>query len=109
MKMKNKVSIYVPSTINVSEKIDSAAQVNNTCVFLSGLFGGCTSVNTSGCWIDSKNKLVKEEITIVYSFCDNIQFLRNRKKVIAYCKKLCDEMSQECISLEINNKLYFIN
>ena len=109
MKLNNKISIYIPSTINVNQKTDNTKQVNNTCVFLSGLFGGCTSVNTSGCWIDSRNQLIKEDITIVYSFCDNIQFLRNRKKVIAYCKKLCNEMLQECVSLEINNKLYFIN
>lgn len=107
--LKNKIAIYVPSTINVNQKTDSAAQVNNTCVFLSGLFGGCTSFNAAGCWTGKTGELVKENITIIYAYCTSLQLLKSKKTIINYCRELCMEMSQEAISLEINNKLYFID
>ena len=109
MKMKNKISIYIPSTVNINQKTDNSEKVKQTEIFLSDLFGGCTSFKACGNWISNNNQLVKEEVTIVYAFCDSKQFRKSKKAVIAYCKKLCAEMLQECISLELNNKLYFID
>ena len=107
--LKCKVAIYVPSTINVNQSIDNTKQIENTCLFLSGIFGGCTAYNASGKWIDSKNNLISESITICFSYCTKKQLRKAKKDVLNYVKSLCQEMKQDCISLEINNRLYFIN
>lgn len=109
MKLNNKISIYIPSTINVNQKTDNKKQINNTCAFLSGLYGGCTSFNAAGCWVGKTGELVKENITIIYAYCTSLQLLKSKKAIINYCRELCREMTQEAISLEINNKLYFID
>lgn len=108
MKLKNKISIYIPSTVNINQKTDNSEKVKQTEIFLSGLFGGCTSFKACGNWISNNNQLVKEEVTIVYAFCDSKQFRKSKKQIIQYCEKLCAEMSQEAISLEINRKLTFV-
>lgn len=109
MKLKNKVVLYIPSTINVNIPIDNKTQVEKACVFFSSLFGGCTTINASGKWIDSNKQLINENITLVYSNCTTMQLLKSKKAIINYVHNLCNEMRQECISLEINNKLMFID
>lgn len=109
MKLKSKVAIYIPSTININQSIDNSEQVKKACVFLSGLFGGCTAVNASGSWISVAGDLIQEPVTIVYAFCSKYQLMRAKKSIVKFCKNICSEMSQEAVSLEINNQLYFVD
>ena len=109
MKLNSKVAIYIPSTINVNQTVNNSEQVKKACVFLSGLFGGCTAVNGSGCWVSDTTGLVTEDVKIIYSFCSRLQLMKSKKSIFNYCRELCREMSQEAISLEINNQLYFVN
>lgn len=109
MKLKNKIALYIPSTINVNNPCNNETQVKKACVFFSSLFGGCTTINAIGNWIDSNNNLITENITIVYSNCTTMQLLKSKKEIINYAHNLCVEMQQECISLEINNRLFFID
>ena len=109
MKLKSKVAIYIPSTININQSIDNSEQVKNTCSFLSGLFGGCTAVNASGSWISDAGNLIQEPITIVYSYCNKLQLIKAKKSIVKFCKNICSEMLQEAVSLEINNQLYFVD
>lgn len=109
MKLKNKVVLYIPSTFNVNISCDNKTQVEKACVFFSSLFGGCTTINAIGNWIDSNNNLITENITLVYSNCTTMQLLKSKKAIINYARNLCNEMKQECISLEINNRLMFID
>lgn len=108
MTMKNIVKIYVPSTFNIDQKIDNADEVKRIERFLAKRFGGCTSTKASGSWLSESEEIVSEEITIVYSFCTLKQLYNYKSEVIKECEKLCKRMNQEAISLEINNKLYFI-
>lgn len=109
MKLKNKVVLYIPSTIDMNIPIDNKTQVKKACVFFSSLFGGCTTINAIGNWIDSNSNLITENITLVYSNCTTMQLLKSKKAIINYARNLCNEMKQACISLEINNKLMFID
>lgn len=102
------VKVYVPSTMNVNEKIDSKKFVESIKISLSNLFGGCTSYNASGAWYsDEKESLILEGVTIVQAFTSALDN-DSINAVIELCEMLKSEMVQECISLEINNKLYFI-
>ena len=103
-----KVSIYVPSTINVNEKCDNSAQVMNVITELSKLFGGATASQAVGGWVCEDGNTVVENVTIVYAFCTSDQLNQNIDEVISICETLKKEMSQEAISLEINGQLGFI-
>lgn len=107
--LKKRISIYVPSTVNVNENIDNKIYVEKTACFLSDLFGGSTSVNASGNWVSGDIGLVSENVTIVYSYCSKSDFDQYENDIILFVKKLCSEMKQECISCEIDNNLYFVD
>ena len=103
-----KVSIYVPSTINVNESVDNSAQVMHVITELSKLFGGATASQAVGGWVCDNGQTVVESVTIVYAFCTSEQLNNNIDEVISICENLRDSMKQEAISLEINGQLGFI-
>jgi len=71
------------------------------------MFGGATSDDGTGAWIGDNKKLVKEKVTIVYSFTEKLD--KNKiNEVVAYAKDLRKEMKQSSISIEVNGKMYFI-
>jgi len=107
--LKNKLSIYVPSTTNINNTIDNSAYVKNTSIFLSKLFGGCTVINAFGNWISDQVGLVSENINICFTYCTTKDFTENESTIIEYVKNLCCELSQECISVSFNNELFFIS
>ena len=106
-----KVCIYIPSTIDVDKIINNSLYVKNTQIELVGLFGGATTVNNCvGSWYsDDLGKTVNENVTMIYSFTDLKTLENNVKNVWNIAYKLCKLMRQECISLEINGKLYFVD
>lgn len=107
--LSTKIAIYVPSTIDIDQPVDNSAQVEKTARFLADLFGGCTAFEASGYWIDSNKKLICEKPVVVYAYTTEEKAAEAQEKIIEYVKTLCIEMSQECISVEYNNKLYFVD
>lgn len=108
--MKHKIQIYVPSTTNVSEVLDNdkaAIYVDRSLRFLSEEFGGATAIPAQGAWVANNGLLVKESITLVYAFTDELT-VDGRKKVLAFCETLRNELEQEAIAVEINGELSFI-
>lgn len=106
-----RICIYIPSTINIDKVIDNALYVKNIQIELVRLFGGATTVNNCiGSWYsDDLGKTVNENVTMVYSFTDLKTLENNVKEVWDIAYKLYKSMQQECISLEINGKLYFVD
>ena len=102
------VKIYVPSTVNVNDRADNKKQVDNALSFLSDKFGGATSYEALGCWKSPTEGLVKEQVTVCESFTDSSGLQSHTSTLIKYCELLKEEMSQEAIALEVNNKLYFV-
>lgn len=103
-----RISIYIPSTMNVNEKTDNKKYVVLISKWMSKIFGGCTAYKATGTWLSDASGLVNEDVTIVYSFTDEKTLKNNESFLINICEWLKKEMRQEAISLEINNKLYFI-
>ena len=65
-------AIYVPSTKDVDKRISRAAmsrRVAQVRRMLSKQCGGYTSVRAMGGYITSKNRIVKEPVIKVTSFC----------------------------------------
>ncbi|MDD4354228.1 MAG: hypothetical protein PHN56_07290 [Candidatus Nanoarchaeia archaeon] len=106
--LESNVKIYIPSTINVNETFDNSLYVDNTLKLLSEYFGGSTSYKAVGCWISQNTGLIKENVTICESYCKELDLQKNISDIIDYCEKLKTELKQEAISLEVNNKLYFV-
>lgn len=105
--LKEKISVYVPSTFNVDESIDNSFYVNQVLKEFSEIFGGASAIDADGAWVSNKKGLVIEENKIIYSYTDNLD---NEKidKVLNICQWLKEEMQQEAISLVINGNFYFI-
>lgn len=110
MSLTERVAIYVPSTINIDKSIDNAHYVNMVTTKLCKLFGGATSYNAMGSWYsDELKKVITENITIIYSNCTKKQLENNIFQVWDIANDLKNTMAQECISLEINGDLYFVD
>ncbi|MCM3670938.1 DUF3574 domain-containing protein [Mesobacillus maritimus] len=101
------VKIYVPSTYNVDQPIDNTEYVNQALEEFSSMFGGATAVDGTGAWLSDENELIKEEVTIVYSFAEDLD-KKKINEVVSYAQSLKEEMKQSSVSLEVNGKMYFI-
>ncbi|MFG6494818.1 DUF3574 domain-containing protein [Fictibacillus sp. UD] len=101
------IKIYVPSTYDVDQPIDNTPYVNQSLETFSNMFGGATAVEGTGAWVSEDDQLVKEKVTIVYSFAENLD-KKSINAVVAYAKSLKEDMKQSAISLEVDGKMYFI-
>lgn len=106
--LKSKVTVYVPSTVNVNQAIDSSAYVELVARFLSEAFGGATAAPCAGYWVSDDKSLVAERTTMVFAYCSTEQAEKYMDDVVRLCYRLKREMSQEAIALEYNGGMYFI-
>ncbi|WP_256358463.1 DUF3574 domain-containing protein [Bacillus sp. sid0103] len=107
--LDNVVKIYIPST-NGSEPISKDEHdkwVDNAMTTFSKMFGGATAEDGKGAWVDEEDNLIKEDVTIVYSFA---QKLNNSTidDVVNYAKKIKETLHQSSVSIEVNGKMYFV-
>lgn len=107
-KLSSKVTVYVPSTIDINVNIDNTEYVNKTAELLSEYFGGATQTNALGCWKSPTAGLVKEKVVLVYANCTDNDLNDHIEAVVDWCEKMRDELKQDAIALEINGELYFI-
>jgi hypothetical protein len=101
------VKIYVPSTYNIDQPIDNTPYVNRSLEEFSRMFGGATAIDGTGSWLSDDNKLIKEKVTIVYSYAEDLDKTKINQ-VVDYAKSLKEELKQSSVSLEVNGKMYFI-
>lgn len=106
--LSSSVKVYVPSTIDVDKSTDNAAMVEHVSKVLSGLFGGSTAYQAIGGWVAQDGALVTERVTIVQSFCTSDGLDANIDAVLALAHHVKIAMSQEAVSLEVNNELYLV-
>ena len=106
--LDHSIKLYIPSTIETNKSADNRAQVDETLILFSQLFGGATSYDAVGAWESAKAGLVKEKVKIVQSYATGEQVEESIDLVIRHAEQIKIEMSQEAISLEYDNKLYFI-
>jgi hypothetical protein len=107
-KLSSKLTVYIPATNNVNEKIDNTEHVNACAKLLSECFGGATSTPALGYWLSSTQGLVKENTTLVFAYCNQSDLETKLDIIVEYCESLKAELSQEAIALELNGEMYFI-
>ena len=103
-----KVSVYVPSTVDVNKEVDNKEQVKQVITELSQMFGGATATEAVGGWVCDSGETVIEKGTIVYSFCNSESLQKHFADVYGICERIKKEMSQEAVTLEINGQVKFV-
>lgn len=107
-KLSSKVTVIVPSTINITEEIDNAPYVDRVATVLSECFGGATATETLGYWSSPTAGLVKERSTTVFAYCQEADLQAKIDKVIDLCSELKEDLKQDSVAMEINGEMYFI-
>jgi hypothetical protein len=107
--MKNKISIYVPSThhsvpLSVA---DQQKYVGLTESFMARRFGGATTIRARGAWVYADGSIATEEMHLVYSFTSVIT-AEDQQAVETFVQDLKAQLAQEAVSVEINNELHFL-
>lgn len=105
--MTHNVVVYVPSVTKDGNLLSNTEVVSFVETLLSKRFGGTTSYQVKGSWVNQKGELIQEDITRVQSFTSNlsdndIDFIES----LAYSVK--EDMIQEFVSIEIDNHMYLI-
>ena len=69
----SKVSVTVPSTVNVGQQASQImvdAVVDQTLQTLSELFGGATAIPAKGAYVAEDGTLIKEDVIVVEALCE---------------------------------------
>lgn len=101
MKLSKRIEIYVP-VVPGEEHV-----YEQTMVLLSGICGGATALKADGAWIDGQNKLVHDDIILVYAYYNRLQ-VRDIKSVLLHVKQLKQQLRQELISVTFAGSLHLI-
>lgn len=108
IKLSCQVKIFVPSTVDVIVDFDSSEWIDKALCLLSEEFGGATASNALGVWQTMQGNLIKEKVTIVFSFARQEQLNDSIEKIHNFCLEMKKSLSQESVALEVNGELYLI-
>lgn len=108
IKLSCQVKVYVPSTVNVNQPSDSQEWVDRALTFLSKEFGGATATNALGAWISNQGELIKENVTVVFSYAKQDQLENSIENIYDFCVVMKHVLKQEAIALEINGEMHLI-
>lgn len=108
MKLRNKVAIYAPSH-NVIGSMDNAGEyIDYIAHYLCEWFGWCTKVRATGGWKSPNDRIVLDDITIIYAYCTHRQYRRYRKHVLHMGRMVRTHMKQDCVGVELNGTMWCI-
>ncbi|TAF34287.1 MAG: cyclic nucleotide-binding domain-containing protein [Cytophagales bacterium] len=104
----HQISVFIPTTIDVDQIIDTAMIVERTLKFLAQRFGGATSKQAQGVWNSDEMGLVGETVFIVNTFVTQADLNKYLDEVVEYIKGLKEELRQEAMAMEVDQKLTLI-
>jgi len=109
--LNRQVKVIVPGTVqgNQRSRAGQAEWVRRTLEHLSKLFGGATAINGRGAYVSDEYGLIVEPVVIVYSYCDEAGLTKHREAVIEHARQLGLDMTQECVSVEIEGTMEFVD
>lgn len=102
------VKIYVPSTKNVKEAFNAIEWIDRSLALFSKEFGGATATNALGAWVSHAGELIKENITMVFSYALQEQLNKSIQTIYDFALEMKKQLGQESIALEVNGKMYLI-
>lgn len=107
-----RICMYIPSRDREGVELPVWTHedaINHYKMLFSSFYGGYTMDRGSvgGWYSEEQKKLIEEDIIKIYSYTSD--FEENEKKLMKEIKRSVDILNQSCITLEINNKMYFID
>ena len=103
--------VYVPSTQDVDNVIsvdEMDKRVDIVKEYLASKFGGYTSSDKLGGYVDSKGNLVNEEVVQVVSFSTKEAFEQNKDELINKLSEWARLWGQEAIGFEFEGDLMYV-
>ncbi|MDQ5826003.1 MAG: Crp/Fnr family transcriptional regulator [Chloroflexota bacterium] len=108
LKRTNRVRVYIPTTVDVDQQLDTSGYVSEALELLGNLFGGATSGRAEGVWQSQNAGLVGETVYIVTSYVTQSDLDRHLERVLDFVDRMKHELKQEAMALEVNEKLMLI-
>ena len=105
--LSNKVTVYIPATIDINKEIDNTEYVERAATLLSELFGGATATEAIGFWTSPTAGLVKEHTTMVFAYAGENELRNGIDKVVNFALDLKKELNQDAVAVEINGEMNF--
>lgn len=106
----NKLSIYVPSTIDINKVNDNFEQLTNDTIkkLKNELNTNVERYDTQGAWKTEEGSIVYEDINILSIEATEENLENNLNYFIGLAKQFKKDLAQEGISIGINNGLLII-
>jgi CRP-like cAMP-binding protein len=104
----NQIGVYLPTTIGVNQKANTSSYVEKTLSFMGKVFGGATHEKVQGVWNSQDAGLVEEDIHLVRSYCSQPVLDKHMGEVVDFVETLKQDLQQEAMALEVNQKLMLI-
>ncbi len=105
LQRNNHLGIFIPTTQNVNEAMDTTAYIDRVLTFLGERFGGATSEEARGIWNSEELGLVGEKMYKVHTYASSNDLKKFLDETVEFVKKLKIELGQEAMAIEINQKL----
>lgn len=106
--LDHNIKLYIPSTKDIDKAADNGAYITEALELFGQLFGGATSYDASGAWVSQSHGLVVEAVKIVESYATSEAVAGGIESVLRLALKIKRELNQEAVSLEYDNRLYFV-
>jgi CRP-like cAMP-binding protein len=108
LERSHNIGVFIPTTIDVDQAVDTRPFVDRTLNFLAQRFGGATCREAQGVWNSEQAGLVGETVYIVNTHVTKNDMDKYIDEVITYIKDLKVELKQEAMALEVNQRMTLI-
>lgn len=108
LQRNNHIGIFIPTTFDVNTQVDTTAYIDRTLTFLGARFGGATSEEAKGIWNSEEIGLVGEKLYKVHTYATSKDLKKYLDEVVEFVRLIKEELKQEAMAMEINQKLTLI-
>lgn len=106
--LDHNIKLYIPTTTNVDIATDTSEYLQLVLSEFSQWFGGATAYDAVGAWFSGSKGIVTEPVKIIESYATNEAVNNHISDVLALANKIKQELRQEAVSLEYDNKMYIV-
>ncbi len=99
--------VYIPSISKSGRPCASAYYTDKVSKKFAILFGGFTTTQSIGGYVDTEGKLIQENVTLIKSFLPNLDN-ETQLNLFRIASNLKVEMEQESIALEVSGQMFFV-
>ncbi|MCK5210967.1 MAG: hypothetical protein KAQ79_23215, partial [Cyclobacteriaceae bacterium] len=108
LQRNNQIGIFIPTTFDVNNYLDTTEYIDRTLAFLGERFGGATSEEAKGIWNSEEIGLVGEKLFKVHTYATSRDLKKFLDEVVEFVSVIKVELKQEAMAIEINQKLTLI-